>query len=162
MRKLIILMLLAGMTFAQEVVELNLPNTSKIIVMLRFMNGTVTDPAGKEGLTYATTNLVTQGGSEKLTYSEIQDIMYPMAAQYGGFVDKEVATFSFQVHVDHLDKFYPVFRDLILTPAFSEDDFKRVMINQQNYVDQVVRALMRSTAKKRWKTFCSGAHLISI
>ena len=63
-----------------------------------------------------------------------------MAAQYGAFIDKEVTTFNFQVHVDHLESFYPVFRDLILTPSFSEDDFIRLMLNQQNYVDQTIRA----------------------
>jgi zinc protease len=140
MRKLIILILFAGSVFAQEIVELKLPNSNKVVVMLRFMNGSVSDPAGKEGLTFATANLIAQGGSEKLSYSEIQDEIYPMAARYGAFVDKEVSTFNFQVHVDHLDKFYSVFRDLILTPAFSEDDYARLMLNQQNYVDQVIRA----------------------
>src|SRR3972149_1340527 len=28
----------------------------------------------------------------------------------------------------------------MLTPAFAEEDFQRVMKNQQNYVDQVIRA----------------------
>jgi zinc protease len=41
---------------------------------------------------------------------------------------------------DFLEKFYPILRDLILTPSFTEEDFNRVKSNQQNYVDQVIRA----------------------
>ena len=140
MKKIILIMLLAGSIFAQEVVELKLPNSNKVVIKLRFQNGSITDPIGKEGLTHFTADLITQGGTEKMSYSEIQDFIYPMAASYYVNVDKEVATFTFQVHMDFLDKFYPVMMDMMLNPAFSESDFQRVKTNQQNYVDQVIRA----------------------
>jgi zinc protease len=63
-----------------------------------------------------------------------------MAVSYSAQVDKEVTIFTFSVHKDWLDKFYPVLKGLVLTPAFAEADFKRVKNNQQNYVDQVIRA----------------------
>jgi zinc protease len=140
MKTLIILLLLGGIMFAQEVVELKLPKSNKIVVKLMFRNGSICDPQGKEGLTYASANLITQGGTQEYTFSEIQDKIFPMAAQYYSSVDKEVSIFTFEFHVDFIKDFYPILKGLILTPAFAESDFTRVMKNQQNYVDQVIRA----------------------
>lgn len=125
---------------AQEIVELKLPNSNKVAIKLMFKNGSMSDPAGLEGITQATASLVVQGGSRELSYSDIQDRIFPMAARYGVSSDKEVTTFSFEVHQDHLDEFYPILKGLILTPRFAEEDFNRVMVSQQNYVDQTIRA----------------------
>lgn len=141
MRALIYICLLAfGTIFAQDVVELKQPTSNKVVVKFMFKNGSISDPAGKEGLTYATAQTITQGGYGDVTYSEIQDRLYPMAASYYASVDKEVSVFTFSVHVDFLDKFYPILKGLMLNPSFTEADFDRVKVNQQNYVDQVVRA----------------------
>jgi zinc protease len=125
---------------SQEVVELKQPQSDKIIIKLMFRNGSIVDPPGKQGLTFATAALVTQGGTIKFTNQQIKEIIYPMAAQYGSSVDKEVTVFTFAVHKDFLDKFYSVLKGLILTPSFTEEDFNRVKSNQLNYVDQVIRA----------------------
>lgn len=142
MKQLIILLIISLFSLSQtiEVVELPLPNTNKVVVKLMFKNGSITDPAGKEGLTFLTVNLITQGGTDKMSYSEIQEFIYPMAVNYFVSVDKEVTTFTFEVHKDFLEKFYPVMTALILEPSFTAADFERVKINQQNYVDQVIRA----------------------
>ncbi|MCK5452870.1 MAG: insulinase family protein, partial [Calditrichia bacterium] len=140
MKQLIILLIISLFSLSQaiEVVELPLPNTNKVVVKLMFKNGSITDPAGKEGLTFLTANLITQGGTDKMSYSEIQEFIYPMAVNYFVSVDKEVTTFTFEVHKDFLEKFYPVMTALILEPSFTTADFERVKINQQNYVDQVI------------------------
>jgi len=140
MKTLITLLLLGGIMFAQEVVELKLPKSNKIVVKLMFRNGSICDPQGKEGLTYATANMITQGGTQEYTFSEIQDVIFPMAARYSSNVDKEVSIFTFEFHTDFVKDFYPILKGLMLTPAFAESDFTRVMKNQQNYVDQVIRA----------------------
>lgn len=126
--------------FAQEVVELKLPKSNKLVVKLIFRNGSICDPQGKEGLTFATANMITQGGTKDWTYSDIQDMIFPMAAQYGSSVDKEVSLFTFEFHTDFVNDFYPILKGLMLTPAFAESDFTRLMKNQQNFVDQVIRA----------------------
>ena len=131
---------LAVPALAQEVVELRLPNSSKVVVKLMFRNGSICDPQGKEGLTFLTANLVAQGGTAEMTFAEIQDAIYPMAPAYYVTVDKEVTVFTFEVHRDWLKEFYPILRGLILTPSFTEQDFQRVKVNQQAYVDQVIRA----------------------
>lgn len=130
----------AAPALAQELIELKLPNSNKVVVKLMFRNGSISDEPGKEGVNQAVSELVVQGGTRELSYSDIQDRIYPMAARYGVNSDKEVTVFSFEVHQDHLDDFYPILKGLILTPRFAEEDFARVMVNQQNYVDQVIRA----------------------
>ena len=135
-----ITLLFATSCYAQELVQLKLPKSNKVVIKLMFRNGSVCDPKGKEGLTLATADTLIKGGAANLTYSDIQDRIYPWAARYGAHVDKEVTVFTFEVHVDFFDRFYPILRDLILQPSFAWDDFKRVMANQQNFVDQVIRA----------------------
>lgn len=140
MKALIISILISGFIMAQQIVELKQPNSSKIVVKFMFTNGSITDAAGKEGLTYTTAQLITQGGTGNLTYSDIQDKIYPMAADYFSLVDKEVVTFAFLFHKDWIEEFYPIMIGLITNPSLSQADFDRVKKNQQAYVDQVIRA----------------------
>lgn len=125
---------------AMDVVELKQENSNKVVVKIRFTNGSIADPADKAGLTYATASMMAQGGAGGISYSDIQDMMYPWAASYDVFTDKQVTTFTFQVPVAFIDKFYPLIKNVVLSPDFTEKDFSRVMKEQQNYVDQVVRA----------------------
>jgi len=105
-----------------------------------FRNGSMCDPAGKEGLTFTTASLITEGGTGDLSFADIHGKIYPMAASYNSNVDKEVTIFSFSVHIDWLEEFYPILKGLVLNPSFNEADFQRVLANQQNYVDQVIKA----------------------
>src|SRR5690606_5702294 len=111
---------------AQEVVELKQPMSNKIVVKLMFRNGSITDPLGKEGLTYLTASMITNGGTEKLTKTQIDSIIYPMAAQYSSSVDKEVSVFTFEFHKDWVSDFYPILKGLMVTPSFTEADFNRL------------------------------------
>lgn len=140
MKALIISLILTGIIMAQEVVELKQPNSTKVVVKLMFKNGSISDPIGKEGLTNLTAELITQGGTGELSFSDIQNKIYPMAAGYYSSVDKEVTIFTFQFHKDWMKEFYPILIGLITNPSFSEADFERVKVNQQAYVDQVIRA----------------------
>src|SRR5215218_8788916 len=111
---------------SQEVVELKQPSSNKVVVKLMFRNGSISDPAGKEGLTYTTARLITDGGTKTLTNKQIKELVYPMAVLYSSGVDKEVTIFTFEVHKDFLQQFYPIIKGLILTPSFTEEDFKRI------------------------------------
>jgi zinc protease len=133
-------LLVAVAVKAQQVIELKQPLSNKIIIKLMFRNGSVSDPAGKEGLTEVTSDLVTSGGTNTMTERQIREFIYPMAANYSSSTDKEVTVFTFTVHKDFLDKFYPIVKGLILTPSFTQEDFNRLKSNQQNYVDQIIRS----------------------
>src|SRR3970282_1888309 len=140
MKILFLSLIMLTFSVGQELVELKLPNSNKVVIKLMFNNGSISDPAGKEGLTYTTAALITQGGTGELGFADIQDKIYPMAASYYSNTDKEVTIFTFSVHIDWLDDFYSIITGLILNPSFSEADFQRVKANQQNYVDQVIKA----------------------
>jgi zinc protease len=122
-----------------EVVELKLPKSDQVVIKIMFKNGSICDPIGKEGLTDITTSTIVEGGTATLTSSQIKDMIYPWAASYFVTTDKEVTIFTFSVHKDLIDQFYPIVKGLILTPSFTEEDFNRVKSNQQNYVDEVIR-----------------------
>ncbi len=140
MKAIIFSLLLTGFIMAQQVVELKQPNSAKLVVKLMFKNGSMCDPQGKEGLTFTTAQLITQGGTGDLSFSDIKDKIYPMAARYYSSVDKEVTIFTFEFHKDWIDKFYPIMIGLITNPSLTQSDFDRVKTNQQAYVDQVIRA----------------------
>lgn len=133
-------LLFSAQAAATEMTELRLDNSNKVVFKVRFDNGSVADPAGREGLTYATASMMAQGGAGGMSYADIQDLLYPWAASYAVLVDKQVTTFTFQVPADFAGEFYPVVKSILLEPNFDEQDFSRVMKQQQNYVDQVVRA----------------------
>lgn len=137
---LTLIFMIVPKVFCQDIIELKLPETEKITIKFMFKNGSVSDPEGKEGLTHLTANLITSGGTENLTYNQIQEIIYPMAVELRSSVDKEVTVFTFSVHKDFIEDFYPILKDLILKPSFSEKDYTRIKSNQQNYVDQTIRS----------------------
>lgn len=141
MKKLLYILILGLTTnvLAQEVVELPMEST-KVIVKLAFKNGSITDPKGKEGLTNLTASLLSQSGSATYTKSEIDNLLYPMAAYYGSFTDKEMTTITFQVHKDFTDEFYEVFRGLLLQPSFAQEDFERVKSNLLVNITEVIKA----------------------
>jgi len=126
--------------FAQDLVELKKESSNSIVLKYMFNVGSVMDPPGKEGLTQLTASLMTGGGSEKYTISEIDNLLYPMAGEYNHKVDKEVTVFTFEVHADFIDEFYDIVSGMIYQPAFYENDFNRIKSNQQNYVDQILKA----------------------
>lgn len=135
-----IFLILCGLSVAaQQVVELPMAST-KVVVKLAFKNGSICDPEGKEGLTNLTAAVLTETGSSQYSKSEIDDLLYPMAAQYGVFTDKEMTTFTFEVHKDFLEEFYEIFSGLLLSPSFAEKDFGRVKSNTEVYVEEVIKA----------------------
>ena len=141
MKNFLFLILLSFTTLvaAQEVIELPM-ESPKVVVKISFKNGSICDPEGKEGLTNLTASLVSETGNDQYTKSEIDDLMFPMAAQYGSFTDKEITTFSFQVHKDFLEEFYDIFSGLMLNPSFAQSDFDRVKSNMEVYVKEIIKA----------------------
>lgn len=142
MNRLTIIIALLLLTFAgtaQELVELPQPESNKIIVRLQFRNGSICDPQSMEGLTYLTANWVANGGTQNLTKSEIDNKIYPMAANYGVSVDKEAVNFVFEFPTDFAADFYPILRDLILSPRLDSNDFSRVKARQLNYVTRSIK-----------------------
>jgi zinc protease len=98
--------------------------------------GSASDPAGKEGLSAITLSMLANGGSKSLTFKEIQKKFYPMAAYVGLSADKEMSVFTGTIHIDNLEKYYSIFKDMLLDPGFREDDFNRIKTRQMNFVEK--------------------------
>jgi zinc protease len=110
-----------------------LPGKSPLVtIRLVFATGAAFDPAGKPGTANLTAELLGGGGTKDLTYKQILDALYPMAAGIGVSVDKEMTVFSGQTHSDNLDKFYGLMRDMILHPGWRGEDFTRLRDNSLN------------------------------
>src|SRR6266849_5329657 len=104
-----------------------------------FMTGSASDPQGKEGVASLTAAMLAEGGSRAKTYSEITDTMYPMATSFSWQADKEMTVFSGTTHVDNLDKYYSLIREMLLDPGFREDDFTRLKEDAINYLKTSLR-----------------------
>ena len=116
------------------------PGTSPLVTFrLLFMTGSASDPAGKEGVAALTAALLAEGGSRALTYNEIVEAMYPMASSFSSQVDKEMTVFSGTTHVDNLEKYYGLIRDMLLDPGFREDDFTRLKADAVNFLKVSLR-----------------------
>lgn len=142
--KITIILILSGIflnqTIAHDLIELKKSTSNKVVIKYMFNVGSMMDPEGKEGLSMLTASLISDGGSAQYSKSKIDDLLYPMAASYYASVDKEVTVFTFEVHRDFIDSFYDIAKGLLYTPAFDENDFNRIKSNQQNYVDQIIKA----------------------
>ncbi len=104
-----------------------------------FRAGSANDPKGKEGAASFTASMLTSGGTKTMTYQQVLDAMYPMAAGIRDQVDKEMMVFSGTTHVDNLEAYYSLLRDMLLTPGWREDDLKRVRDDQKNAVRLALR-----------------------
>ncbi len=125
---------------AQEIVQLPIPKSGKVTLRYMFRNGSICDPAGKEGLTSITTDMIVESGTAKMSSTDIRKLIYPWSASMSSSTDKEVSIISFQVPSQYLEEFYSkVVRELLLHPSFTKSDFDRLLSNQQNYVEQVIR-----------------------
>ena len=106
---------------------------------LLFMTGAASDPQGKEGVASLTAAMLAQGGSRSLPYDEIVEAMYPMATGFGWQADKEMTVFSGTTHIDNLEKYYALIRDMLLDPGFREDDFARLRTDAVNFLKVSLR-----------------------
>src|SRR5919205_379966 len=100
---------------------------------------TTNAPEGKEGVAALTAAMLSEGGSRALAYEQITEAFYPMAAGFGSQVDKEMTVFAGTTHVDNLEKYYSIIRDMLLDPGFREDDFKRLRDDAVTYLTTSLR-----------------------
>jgi zinc protease len=114
--------------------------SSLVNVSLVFDIGPAMDPAGKKGLAALTAAMITAGGSETMTISEINDRLFPMAAGFSAQVDKQMTRLAGSVHVDKLDDWYAIIRQQLLEPGFREADFDRLKRQQINAIESDLKS----------------------
>jgi zinc protease len=117
-----------------------LPGSSPLVTFrILFMTGSAFDPPGKEGVASLTAAMLAQGGTKSMTYDQIVQAMYPMASSVSAQTDKEMTVFSGTTHVENLDKYYALFKDMLLDPGFRPEDFKRLRENAINFLKVSLR-----------------------
>ncbi len=122
-----------------QVVLLPVQDDPSVSFRIFFNVGSQNDPAGKEGLAALTASIITGGSTEKHSYEEITSLLYPMAAGIGDNVDKEMTVFTGRTHTDNVEDYYALFKEVLLEPAFAQDDFDRVKSDFINYVKTTLR-----------------------
>lgn len=105
-----------------------------VSLVLSFRTGSQNDPKGKEGLAAITSRLIIEGGSTKLKYPQFLEKVYPTAAQFDWQIDKELTTFTVNVHEDKAEEFFKLYFDAFTSPRFDNTDFKRVKKDSINYL----------------------------
>ncbi len=146
MKKLLFILAFLALALAvraqstNEVTVLAMPSKSPLVTFrILFRTGAAFDPAGKEGLAALTASMLSDGGSEKLSYEDILKRLYPLAASFGSQADKEMTVFVGATHIENLQKYYALIRDMLLTPGFREDDFRRLKADMLNFLKVSLR-----------------------
>ena len=71
-----------------------LPSNSPVVTLrLVFTTGAAQDPEDKPGLARLTAEMLSGGGTKDLTYKELVDAFFPMAASLSSQVDEEMTVF---------------------------------------------------------------------
>ena len=83
--------------------------------------------------------MVAEGGTKSLSYDQILDAFYPMAATVDGSCHKEVSVFSGTIHRDNLASYVPLVTEMISQPRFAADDFERLRNEAIDYVTKSLR-----------------------
>jgi len=69
---------------------------------------------------------MTEGGTAVRTYAELVEKLYPMAASIDVHVDRDETVFFADVATDALEAFYPLFKEVLLTPRLDEPGVDRM------------------------------------
>ena len=108
-----------------ETVALPSANSPLVAIRLQFNAGSIYDPPGKEGLAALTALMIGQAGTQKRSYTDVLEALYPMAASISTNTDREVSLVTGQVHRDKLAEYTALLKEALLQPGFSKEDLER-------------------------------------
>lgn len=86
-----------------------------------------------------TAQLLSEGGTKRLTTERILAALFPMAGGYSGQTDREMTVFRGEVHRDHAAEFADLFTQALTEPRFDEADFKRIRDSVVSYLENSLR-----------------------
>ena len=118
---------------------LSSPANPLVALRVVFRAGSQDDPPGKEGLAALTAAMVAEGGTKSLSYEQVLEAFYPMAAMLGGECHKELTVFSGTIHRDNLAAYIPLVTDMITQPRFAAQDFERLRNEALDYITKSLR-----------------------
>jgi zinc protease len=120
-------------------VRLRSPTNPLIAIRLLFQVGAADDPAGKEGLAALTAAMLGSAGTQRRSWSEVLEALYPMAADIQTYGDKDTFVFEGTVHRDNLAAYADLLAEQILTPRFAHEDFTRHRQDALDFISKTLR-----------------------
>lgn len=151
MKKLIVFALIFSFSFLfftnckknamedSKIITLKVAEDPTVSIRIWFNVGSQFDPKGKEGLAMLTARLLAEGSTQKYSYEEILDKLFPIASSYSVKVDKEMTVFYGRTHIDNISAFVPLLIDAVSTPAFKQEDFDRIRSEMLNFLEKDLR-----------------------
>ena len=118
-----------------------IPGSPLVTIRIAFRTGSINDPVGQDGLNALTALMIGRGGTQGLSYEDLTTTLYPWAASIDAQADKEVTTLVGHVHRDHLEPFFVILRNLVISPRFDPSDFER---NKEFLTNTLVSSLRGS------------------
>ncbi|MFY8273070.1 M16 family metallopeptidase [Pseudoalteromonas sp. SSDWG2] len=124
-------------------------NSSALVdVNWLFYTGAAADPQGKKGLAALTAAMLAKGGSQSMSYKEIQKALYPIAGSFSYQIDKEMISLRGRIHKDNAQQWYDLVSEQLLNPGFREDDFARL---KKELIDGIKSGLKASNDEELGK-----------
>ena len=129
----------ANIPSEDQLVLLPVKNDPTISFKIWFKVGAQNDPAGKEGLSLITASMLTDASTQKNSYEQVLDKLFPLAASYSANSSMEMTVITGRVHKDNLKEYYPLLMDAILLPAFKQEDLDRIKSQVLNQLENTLR-----------------------
>jgi zinc protease len=122
-----------------QVVQLPVAEDPTVSFRIWFQVGSQDDPPGKEGLAALTASMLTNASTQKNSYAQILDKLFPLAAGYSDVASTEMTVMYGRVHKDNLGDYYRLLSDAIRLPAFKQEDLDRVKSESLDYLQNTLR-----------------------
>jgi zinc protease len=120
-------------------VGLPAPTHPTVALRLELQAGSVDDPPGKEGLTALTAAVLAEGGTERLSSSELVRALYPLAAELSAQTGKETTVFVGRCPKEQLERFLPILEDVVARPRFDAREFERLKSRAVDFIEKTLR-----------------------
>ncbi len=122
-----------------RIVRLPSPDNPLVAIRLLFQVGAADDPTGKDGLAALTAAMLGAAGTQRRSWAEVLDALYPMAAAIDTYGDTDTFVFEGTVHRDNLAAFADLLAEQILTPRFAREDFTRHRQDALDFISKTLR-----------------------
>jgi len=129
----------AALPRGPRTVKLPSPDNPLVAIRLLFQIGAADDPAGKDGMAALTAAMLGSAGTQRRSWAEVLDALYPMAAEIQTYGDKDALVFEGTVHRDNLAAFAELLAEQILTPRFADEDFTRHRQDAMDFISKTLR-----------------------
>jgi zinc protease len=114
--------------------------TSRVVSFrVVFAAGSSDDPKGKEGVTSLAADMTAGSGTKELDFTALTKKLYPFSAEISSSTDRDMTVFEAEVPEQSLTEFYPLLRDVLLSPRMDEESFNRLKSRAQSALGDDLR-----------------------